>query len=406
MVEHLRAGVPSTEAASLLSSGRQRLSQEVLRDLEATAGGSPHRPRIIAGGYGEGKSHSLAMIAALAEQENFVVSHLTVSRETPLDRADRVYRRIVQRTHVPAVARPGLDILLDKVQGNAERVQRLLRFAAQELHQKLALVLEARFEGEFGRSEDLDRDLQGYLLSGAEARRAYREATGRRAAMFQSPRMRDDISYLRLMQELALQAGYAGWVVLVDEVEMIGRLGRVGRGRSYALIDHLADRERFARTYLVLAVASSFQHDLKERLEELEQLPGWLAGHGRGDLVSAAQTWVRRLQEAAPLPPLTEEDYVRVFDAIVQAHALAYDWQPPLGGREVLNAVRASLQEHDLKVRQLVRAAVHYLDLLRHYGEPPRLTVQGISEAAVGWDAHEEEEPLGPDEAVRRDWPD
>lgn len=405
MVEHLRAGVPSMDVALLLSSGRQRLREGVSADLAATAQGRAHRPRIVAGGYGEGKSHSLALAATLAQQENFVVSSLTVSHETPLDRVDRVYRRVVQRTYVPGVARPGFDILLGRVQANPEQVQRLLRFGVKELHPKLARVLEARFEGVVGPSEVLDRDLQGYLLSGAEARRAYREATGRRAEMFPAPRMRDDLSYLLLLQELSVQAGYAGWVLLVDEVEMIGRLGRVGRGRSYALIDALADQKRFSHTYLVLAVASSFQHDLVERVDEAEQLPAWLESRGRSELAPAARTWAMRLQEAAPLPPLTEQDYVRVFGSIVEAHGVAYDWQPPVDGAEVLRAVRTSLQEHDLKVRQLVRAAVHYLDLYHRYGEAPGLRVQGIAESGVQWETPDEE-TLGSDEAVRRDWPD
>ena len=273
LIEHLRAGVPSLEVAELLSQGRGRLMGEIEADLAALAAGRPRPGRIVAGNYGDGKTHTLSAIQALASRQGFLVSVFTASRESPLDRPDRVYRKLLRRTYAPGVSRPGIELLLRRIGEKPELVQRLLRFCEQNLHPKLALVLEASLEGEFGASEELERDLAGYLLTAAEARRAYQTALGRRAPKIENFHSQHALSYLRLLDELSTLAGYAGWVLLLDEIELLGRLGRLGRARSYALLGELWDQKSFPHTYAVAAVAASFQTDLTDRLKDMERLP-------------------------------------------------------------------------------------------------------------------------------------
>lgn len=402
VIEHLRAGVPSPEAAEVLSAGRRRVLEDIQSDLGTLARGTRRGLRIVAGNYGEGKTQMLETVRSLARRENLLVGELTISRETPLDRSDRLYRKLVRRIHLPDLDRPGIDPLLRRIEASEGSAQRLLRFAEQNLHPKIGLVLEARFEGALEAPEGIGRDLSGYFLTSAEARRAFAQATGRRAPKIPSFRNQDALDYLRLLDEAAVRAGLSGLVLLLDEVEMLGRLGRLGRARSYAFLQTLSDPKIFAHTYPVLAVASSFQTDLEERLGEREKLPAWLESHGRAELCDAVAGIVPKLQDAPPLPRLREEDLVEVFEGIASAHAAAFSWQPPLDGRGLLKAVRVPLRERDLKVRQLVRAAVHHLDLYRVYGEEPTLQVQAALEAAASYD--EEDPESGP--AVRRDWPD
>ncbi|MDA8064103.1 MAG: DUF2791 family P-loop domain-containing protein [Thermaerobacter sp.] len=403
VIEHLRAGVPSLESAEVLSAGRRRLLGEIEEDLAALARGSRRGLRIIAGNYGEGKTHTLEAVEALARRDNFVVGLLTVSRETPLDRPDRIYRKLVRRTYLPGLARPGLEPILRRLGENEGAVQRLLRFCEQNLHPKLALVLEARLESTFGDVEKFERDISGYFLTSAETRRAYAAVMGRKAPKIPSFRSGDAFDYLRLLDEAAVRAGFSGLVLLFDEVEMLGRLGRLGRARSYDFLQRLSDPRIFPHTYPVLAVASSFQADLEGRLGEMEHLPAWLEAHGRPEFKEAVRSVVRRLEEAPHLAPLSEEDLAEVFGGIAQAHAAAFSWQPPVDGKELLAAVRVPLRERDLKVRQLVRAAVHYLDLYRAYGEAPQLQVQAMGEAAPVYGG---DEGMEEGEAVRRNWPD
>ncbi|MDA8344174.1 MAG: DUF2791 family P-loop domain-containing protein [Thermaerobacter sp.] len=403
-VEHLRAGVPSAGAAQMLSVGRRRILGEIEGELAALQAGRPGRHlRIIAANYGEGKSHTLNAVRAIAARDHFLVSQITVSRETPLDRVDRVYRKLVSRTYYPGVERPGIDPLLHEIADRPEAVQRLLRFAQTKLHPKIGHLLEARLEGKRGDIEPLDGDLSGYLLPMPALRRAYDDNMGRRLPKMDRFVLAQSFDYLRLIDEMAVLAGLAGWLILIDEVEMIGRIGRRARALSYALLRDLSDPARLPHTYSVAAVAASFQADLADRLDEAEQLPLWLRARGQDELADAVPGIVGLLAGAPHLPPLSEADLAEVFDGIAQAHATAYGWYPPLTGAELLQRIRVPLRERDIKVRQLVRAAVHFLDLTMRYGDPPKLRVHGLEEpVAEPSPADDAELPEGDD--VVRGW--
>ncbi len=402
-IEHLRAGVPSRNAAELLSVGRRRVLKEIEEDLAALQHHRPRRSmRIVAANYGEGKSHTLNAVRALAEREHFLVSQITVSRETPLDRVERVYRKLIARTYFPGLERPGLDTLTAEIERRPEAAQRLLRFAQAELHPKIGLVLEARFEGRRGDIEPLDMDLAGYFLSAPELRRAFDDNTGRRAPKIDRFVLPQAFDYFRLVDEMSTLAGLPGWILLIDEAEMIGRVGRRARARSYGLLAKLQDRTLLPHTYSVAAVASSFQTDLAERLAESEQLPAWLRERGEDELAAVVAAPISLLQGAPHLPPLSESDLAEVFEGIVRTHAEAYGWSPPLTGAELLQRIRKPLRERDIKVRQLVRAAVHFLDLSLFYGEEPQLRVHGVEEPVYDVAEDEDEPPEG--EAVTRGW--
>ena len=402
-IEQLRAGVPSRLAADALSAGRGRTMADIAEDLRSVQAGRARRSmRIVAANYGDGKSHTLQAVRNLAEAERFLVSTLTVSRESPLDRPDRVYRKLAAATFFPGVDRPGLDPLWQAIRRSGEATERLLRIAQTRLHPKVAAVLEASFDGGRGDTEPLERDLAGYFLSLPDLRRAYFDNTGRKLGQVERFKLDDAFDYLRLVAEAAAVAGLSGWVILIDEAEMIGSVGRRARARSYDLLGRLQDAKALPRTYSVVAVAASFQQTLTERLQELTELPLWLVERGETELAARIEGPIRQLQGAPNLPPLSESDLAQVFDGIVRLHAEAFGWTPPLSGSALLQRIRVPLRERDIKVRQLVRAAVHFLDLYRVYGEEPELRVHGLAEPLPEVAAAEGEPPDGG--AVRRDW--
>jgi hypothetical protein len=182
---------------------------------------------------------------------------------------------------------------------------------------------------------------------------------------------------------------------------MIGSVGRRARAKSYDFLLRLQDRSLLPRVYGVVAVAASFQQTLAERLREGEDLPLWLQARGEEQLGQRIAEPIRQLQNAPHLTPLSEADLAQVFDGIVKTHGEAFDWSPPLGGQELLKRIRGPLRERDTKVRQLVRAAVHFLDLYNIYGEEPTLQVHGLEEPMAV--SVEDDEPVD-DAAVRRGW--
>ncbi len=402
VMEHLRSGVTSPEVAGTLTAGRERILAQVEADLDGVARSRAGKGfRIVAANYGEGKSHLLNAIHLLARSLNFVVTTVTISRETPLEPVDRLYRKLAARTEVPGVERRGVEALVAALERDEASAQRLLRVAEQSLHPRIARVLEARLEGRRGDLEPLETELMGYFLVHGDLARAYRDNMGRALPKLPRFHKEDAFDYLRLVDELTVAAGFAGWVILVDELEMVGRMGRLTRARSYARLGQLTEGRALPHTYSVWALASSFHNDILERKEEADKLPQWLNARGHGELAAAVARPLRALAEAPVLAPLSDGDLTAMLRTIITAHGAAYRWRPPYQGEDLLGVVRAAMPERDTKVRQLVRAAVQVLDYHLLYDESPAIEVHGLEEPRP----LEPEEPDG-DDFVRRDWPE
>lgn len=384
IIEHLRSGVPSPEVASALSVGRQGLLRDIERDLASLADGSRTRSyRIIAANYGDGKSHMLNAARKIAEDMNFLVSTITISRETPLGRPVTLYPKVIARTYSPGVTRPGIDALLRTLENNPEAAQRLLRFADHRLHAKICRVLEARFEGRGEGAEALEADLSGYFISAASLRSGYRQNLSR--VMPKTDRFRQDQAsdYFRLVDQMSSLGGYSGWVLLVDELEMIARYTKRQRTDAYRFIDTLIKPGMLPHTYTLFALASSFQGDLLERQDEINALPAWLVSRGQDDVAEIIRPIIKALAHTPSLPPLSDDDLAQAFNEIIKSHFEAYRWQAPLSAMELLGQVRKYLPERDSKIRQLVRAAIQILDHLHLYGEAPSLSLNPLTEPTI-----------------------
>jgi hypothetical protein len=403
MIEVLRSGVATPEVAVLLPMGRERFMAGVAEDMDAIArrDSRARHLRALVADYGEGKTHTLNAIRHLAEEERFLVTEIAVSRETTLERPDRLYRKLIQRTYFPGVTRPGLAALLKEIEGRPEALLDLLT-SIEDLHPKVRAILTARFRGRGEDTDLLDGDLEGFFLNLAETRRIYRERLGQKLSL-ERFRQADSLDYIRLLDRLSVAAGLSGWVLLLDEVEMIGRLGRLGRARSYAFLADLLNGSAYPHTYAVLALAKSFRSDVLEKREEGIRLLEWLEGRGDVDLALRIRPVLDFLGQAPMLPPLRDQDLAEAFAVIIEAHALSYRWQCPLSGEELLKRLRRRLPEADVKVRQLIRSAVQFLDLYQLYGEEPDLRLEALMEPVAYEDQEEDEPPEG--EGAVRDWP-
>jgi hypothetical protein len=405
VIEHLRSGVPSPQAADLLVGARERLVETIEQDLVRLAEGTGARHmQVIAGNYGDGKSHLLQALWQRARRAGWLVSYVSVSREAPLDQIERVYRKVAARTYMPGLDRPGIGPLLETLVERPAAAERLLRFAARELHAKVRVALEARLEGR-GDPQIVEEDLAGYRHSNADVRRAYQERVGRAAPRIDRYRVVEHaIDYFRLLDAATAALDMPGWLVLFDEVEMIGSLQKRGRALSYATMAEFIDGVRLPHTYSVWAMASNFRNELLAQ-DESGALASWLVEKGQTALAERIVAPLQALRHASVLPKLTDEALAQAFDTIIELHAGAMAWTPPFDGAALLERIRRQLPERDAKVRQLVRASVQYLDLTFVYGEEPRLTMRALGEAAAMLPADPEDD-LGADENVRRDWPE
>src|SRR5262245_47606451 len=113
VINRLIDGVAPDEGLDALTAGREKWLTALCEDLESAEEGD-RRIRILNGRYGDGKTHLMKLLRARALAANFAVSYVVLSKNTPLNRWDQLYRGIVTQIH--SNARPerlGLAAVLD-----------------------------------------------------------------------------------------------------------------------------------------------------------------------------------------------------------------------------------------------------------------------------------------------------
>lgn len=385
VTEHLRSGVPLPPSEPPLVAGRARLIARVAN-------------------YGDGKTHALRTIWHLAAERNFVVSSVALTREIPFDRLDHVYPQVIADTYLPGAGQPGIERLVQRLTPGGEEARRVLRFAEDNLHPKLHAVLQNLIEGSSTEAvEPLLRDLAQIDMGIAEVKRIHRTNFGRPLKLDRFSAPRDVRDYFRLVDFLVAAAGYAGWVILFDEAELISRLGRGGRAKAYANIGRLTtDGLGCAHLASVFAVASNFYDSVLERRHDAASAAEWLQARGDAEGAEFCRLGIAALQEAALLEPLTPANWLQVMQALLDAHEAAYGWRSGLTPAAFWQEVQRLAPETDTKLRTRLRVAIQWLDLVQQHGRPPQVRLSSLGEVPLdqgAWGDGGEAGPGGPAEA-------
>ena len=243
-VEALRSGVPSWEAVRALGTGQPVVEDRCGAVLDAAEQGAG-RELLLGAAVGAGKSHLLTHLAQLALDRGFAVSTVVVSKETPLYDPAEVLRAAVEslrgEARVPGTLADAAAALDPETSRDTE-LTRWLHSAAVPVDERFAatLLLHERLRGgEVPDSaeivEQVIRFWAGDGLRVPDLERALKAVGAAGMYTFGAVPARE-LARQRLivLPRLLRAAGYAGWVVLFDEVELIGRYSPLQRGRSHA----------------------------------------------------------------------------------------------------------------------------------------------------------------------------
>lgn len=384
VIEALRSGISSRHLSAIFSYGREGLLEKIQRDLDAAARDERSRVLVLKGDYGEGKTHLLNVIFNRAQEQNFAVSSVVLSKETPFDRLDRVYPKVVAGTYLPGAVEPGIEALLRDVRPGSAIGEEILTFARHELHSKVFYVLENYFEtGDMQDLHDLASDLAGYWLPVDQLKAVHKRNFGRSAKIERFRPKADVWDYFRLLAHLIKRRGCAGWVILFDEFELVGTLGIAARADAYTNLGRFLfpeEADSLVSTYVVFSVASRFWPDvlLRSRRPDIDEVPRRLVARGephRADLVRRVMNTF--LQDAVSLDALPAGEVRRMLAAVRDLHAAAYGWEPEGDLDAILEATRHA------RLRTKIRYALEYLDLKYLYREEPLLQAGTPEELAL-----------------------
>jgi hypothetical protein len=374
-IEALRSGVPNRDAVQVLGSAQPRIEERFREQLQATregmAGGTQAPGLLVEGDFGSGKSHLLEYLQHTALEEHFVCSKVVVSKETPLYDAAKLYRAAIEAAVVPDRKGPALSEIGASLQPSSPGYQDLAQWAGRPesgLNSRFAatLFLYPRMRGKEGG----DRILSfwaGDPLNASELRawlRAHGEAASYRLESVTARELPEQ--RFAFMTRLIVAAGYAGWVLLVDEVELVGRYSFRQRARSYAALARRAGKlqgEALPGLATVFAITTDFARAVLEERGDAERVPGKLRATGLDSdrlLASQAERGMRFIaREAMRLRGPEPETVEETMERLREIHGKAYRWEPPLAD--------TARRPGSTSMRQHVRRWINEWDLMRLY---------------------------------------
>jgi hypothetical protein len=372
-LEALRAGVPNRDAVIVLGSlqvGVEDRFSQLLDVVQAQPSQAAAGGMLIGGGFGSGKSHVLEHLAHVALERGFVVSKVVVSKETPLHDPAKVYRAAVDGAFVPGRPGSAIDEIAMALRLDSPAYAELYRWAHSDdapVDSRFAATLflyeYARGDAEF--ADRIIRFWAGDPLPVADLRRRLKETGAAATYPLASIKERDlSVQRFRFVSRLVKAAGYHGWVVLLDEVELIGRYTMLQRAKSYGEIARWVRGDRddpSAPLCAVLTTVDDFEAQVLVGKNDAELIPKRLRTRGTVEdelAASSAETGMRIIErEQLRLQPPGRDELDRTYAKLKAIHAEAYGWDPPdVAGIERLPSNR---------MRQYVRAWISEWDLRR-----------------------------------------
>ena len=367
IIEALRSGVPSREVGEYFSEARPGMRAKIASRLQAAREENKSGGMIFKGKYGEGKTHMLHTAFTMAAENNMVVSMVALGKETPMEKPWELYRKLIASTWLPGARQPGFREKMEELTAGSSLTSELLAYTATQLDtNKLYFLLAA-----MTRTQDEDEraafmaDLEGDYAGQPLIKRSYRRISGSPARFSENfSKTKHWRDYYCFMSHFFHQLGYDGWVILLDEAELIGRMGKKTRMKSYLRIhDFLKPDPRLENTVTLLAFSESYQADVIEKRKEFQGVKDIL-GEGTEE-ARAAEAVLNAFLTAPELSPLSREEVLQVLRDIEQFHALAYDWQPNVPEEEIYRAT----EKGGYLLRTKLRGAIELLDQLYQYGE-------------------------------------
>ncbi|MDD3879792.1 MAG: DUF2791 family P-loop domain-containing protein, partial [Syntrophomonas sp.] len=205
-------------------------------------------------------------------------SLLSLSKETPFDKLYLVYQKLVSNTYLPGRLQPGFEQLLQDLTPNSQAAQDILSFTSKHLEtDKLFFIFRSYLHVDDPDDKYLLlADLEGDFISTSRLRQVYKRIFGQ-AARFAVPftKTRHSMDYFAMLSHLFKLLGFNGWVILFDEGELVGRLGKKARLKAYRNMASFLFPEQHSHlesTFSIFALTASFIEDVIEGRHEYENL--------------------------------------------------------------------------------------------------------------------------------------
>ncbi len=376
VIEGLRSGVPNRDVIQAMGCYQPEVEgrfQRMVTGIEqrATEGHST-RGMIVEGGFGTGKSHVLAYLQHLALQQHCICSQVVISKETPVYNPLKVFLAAMESAVMPGHAGQVLVEIANRLDVWSPAYQELSDWVHDHrngLDQRFAatMFLFQRMYSEPELRHRVIRFWSGEPLAMNEIRACLRQCGVFQRYSFARIREVDlGVQRFHFVSKLMRLAGYKGWVLFLDEAELIGRYSFGQRMKSYAELGRLlgaATDIGIPGLASVVALTDDFQSEILEGKGDRTRVLDALGTVGtNAKLEKQAEEGVRFIEwDSTPLRELTEVRVEEAYHKIRQLHqsvycgdqeslATIYALQPTIvKGRRMREWVKSWVTEWDVK---------------------------------------------------------
>ena len=389
LMNSLKGGVVPRVGLPYITVGRKDEIDALLHDVELIADGGASF-RFIAGKYGSGKSFLLQTIRSYVMAKNFVVVDADLSPERRLQgtrgQGLATYKELVRNMSTKTKPEGGaLPLILDRWISSVQQ-EVMVSSGLSVTDPGLAPLVEKKITvaiyslNEMVHGFDFARLLTVYYrayLSGDEETKAkvlkwfrgeYATKTDARQELGVNIVITDDdwYEYLKLFACFLKQAGYAGLLVLIDELVNIYKIpNAITRQYNYEKIltmynDAMQGKARHLG--FILCGTPQCMEDPRRGVYSYEALRSRLAeGHfsaGYKDLLSP----VIRLQ------PLTNEEMLILVEKLADIHAGLYEYRQIVTQQDMVDFIeiefgRIGADSH-ITPREVIRDFIEVLDIV------------------------------------------
>jgi len=384
-IEALRSGVPNRDAVRLLGCNQpatERRFKDQLADVpSAFQKGRQSHGLLVEGRFGTGKSHLLEFLQDLALNAGFVCSRIVISKETPLYDPHKVFLAAMESAIAPGHKGHALQEIAHRLDTRGPAHADLYRWANSPQSGLAAvfpatLLVHERLNNEPELVEEVTNFWAGQKLSIQRIRQGLRLIGADNVFQVRAVPLRELAPQRFLFAtRLMRAAGFAGWVILFDEVELVGRYSLLQRGRSYAEIARWLGRsetQQIPGLTTVLAITDDFAPViLDEKGDKLTIGPRLREKGGDYEAIAArAELGMRAIEREAVTLDLPDRDVLAAtYRKLREIYTAAYSWEPP--AREVPLLANTSIRVH-------VRRWINEWDIQRIYHEEPRTEIEPI----------------------------
>lgn len=400
LINSLKGGVVPRVGLPYITVGREAEINALLRDLEIVSEGGASF-RFVVGRYGSGKSFLLQTIRNHAMGKNFVVADADLSPERRLQGGKgqglATYRELVRNLSTRTRPEGGaLTLVLDRwiagVQGEVaatdlspndagfdaeveRRIYEVINNLREMVHgfdfaRLLAAYYRAHMEG--------DDETKAYVTKWF--RGEYRTKTEAKQELGVSCIISDDdwYDYIKLLARFLVGAGYAGLVVLVDELVNLYKIPHaIARQYNYEkILTMYNDALQGRAEYLGIIMSGTPQcvEDRRRGIYSYEALrsrltQGRFGREGMVDLMAP----VIRLQQ------LTHEELLVLVEKLADIHAGLFGYERVLTEDDLIEFLQLEFgrvgAESHITPREVIRDFIEMLDIMY---QDPTITVAGL----------------------------